>query len=116
MLVYFDVVNLCTNITHELGIEAIYSWLSKYPDLMHKRFSKEFILESIKTILKNNNFFFNETMHNQVRGTARGGAKFAPTYATLALAYPEEELYCEIEILYLEKNLQFLLGKTGKGF
>ena len=62
LLVSFDVVNLYTNIPHELGIEAITSWQSKYPELIHKRFSKEFILESIKTILENNNFFFNETM------------------------------------------------------
>ena len=43
LLVSFDVVNLYTNIPHELGIEAINSWLSKYPELIHKRFSKEFI-------------------------------------------------------------------------
>ena len=36
LLVSVDVVNLYTNITQELGIEAINSWLSKYPDLIHK--------------------------------------------------------------------------------
>ena len=82
LLVSFDVVNLYINI--------INSWLSKYPDLIHKRFSKEFILESTKTILENNSFFFIETMYTQVRGTAMG-TKFAPTYATLVLAYPEEK-------------------------
>lgn len=96
LLVSFDVVNLYTNISHDLGLEAIKSWLSKYPELIHKRFSKDFICESIKFILENNNFFFNDAMYTQVRGTAMG-TKFAPTYATLVLGYLEEKLYSEIE-------------------
>ena len=96
LLVSFDVVNFYTNITHELGIEAIKSWLSKSPDLIHKRFSKQFVLESIKMILENNNFF-NETMYTQVRGTAMR-TKFAPTFVTLVLAYLKEKLYSEIEL------------------
>ena len=114
LLVSFDVVNLYTNITHELGIEAINSWLSKYPDLIHKRFSKEFILESIKTILENNNFFFNETMYTQVRGTAMG-TKFAPTYATLVLAYLEEKLYSEIETKF-GKEFAIFIKENWKRF
>ena len=52
-LVSFDIVSLYTNISHDLGIEAINSWLTKYPELMHERFSKEFILESsLKLYLK----------------------------------------------------------------
>ena len=114
LLVSFDVVNLLTNITHELGIEAINSWLSKYPYLIHKRFSKEFILESIKTILENNNFFFNETMYTQVRGTAMG-TKFAPTYATLVLAYLEEKLYSEIETKF-GKEFAIFIKENWKRF
>ena len=56
-----------------------------------------FILESIKIILENNNFDFNDKMYTQVRGTAMG-TKFAPTYATLVLAYLEEKLYVQTEI------------------
>ena len=52
LLVSFVVVNLYTNISHDLGIKAINSWLTKYPELIHERFSKEFILESIKLYLK----------------------------------------------------------------
>ena len=51
-LVSFVAVNLYTNISHDLGIKAINSWLTKYPELIHERFSKEFILESIKLYLK----------------------------------------------------------------
>ena len=114
LLVSFDVVNLYTKIPHELGIEAINSWLSKYPELIHKRFSKEFILESIKTILENNNFFFNETMYTQVRGTAMG-TKFAPTYSTLVLAYLEEKLYNEIEIKF-GKEFAIFIKENWKRF
>ena len=106
LLVSFDVVNFYTNITHELGIEAIKSWLSKYPDLIHKRFSKQFVLESIKMILENNNFF-NETMYTQVRGTAMR-TKFAPTFVTLVLAYLEEKLYSEIELKIGEEFAIFI--------
>ena len=110
LLVSFDVVSLYTNISHELGIKAIDNWLTKYPNLIHKRFSKDFILESIKTILENNNFLFNDVMYNQVRGTAMG-TKFAPTYATLVLAYLEEILYTKVPMtfdqefaLYIKEN------------
>ena len=114
LLVPFDVVNICTNITHELGIEAINSWLSKYPDLIHKIFSKEFLLESIKTILENNYFFFNKTMYTQVRGTAMRKI-FAPTYATLVLAYLEEKLHSKIEIKFV-KEFAIFIKENWKSF
>ena len=110
LLVSFDVVSLYTNISHDLGLNAIRNWLTKYPNLIHKRFSKELILESIKTILENNNFYFNDVMFNQVRGTAMG-TRFASTYVTLVLAYLEEILYSKVEkefdqefALYVKEN------------
>ena len=33
LLVSFDIVSLYTNISHDLGIKAINSWLTKYPEL-----------------------------------------------------------------------------------
>ena len=91
ILVSFDVTRLYTNISHELGLEAIKFWLEKHPNLIHKRFTKNFIIEGIKTILENNNFMFDGCSYNQVRGAAMG-TKFAPTYATL-----EEKLYTHLE-------------------
>ena len=88
-------------------IKAITSWLTKYPELIHERFSKEFILESIKIILENNNFYFNDKMYTQVRGTAMG-TKFAPTYATLVLAYLEEKLYVQTEIKYGKEFARYI--------
>ena len=107
LLVSFDIVSLYTNISHDLGIEAINNWLTKYPELIHERFSKEFILESIKIILENNNFYFNDKMYTQVRGTAMG-TKFAPTYATLVLAYLEEKLYVQTEIKYGKEFARYI--------
>ena len=95
-LVSFDVTSLYTNISHDLGLEAIQFWLEKHPELIHKRFTKEFIMEGIKTIIENNNFMFDGCFYNQIRGTAMG-TKFAPTYATLVLAYLEEKLYTRLE-------------------
>ena len=58
-LVKFDVKNLYTSITHDYGLEAISFWIDKHPDSLHSRFSKGFVMESIKIILENNNCTFN---------------------------------------------------------
>ena len=58
-------------------------------------------------MLENNNFYFNDKMYTQVRGTAMG-TKFAPTYATLVLAYLEEKLYVETEIKYGKEFARYI--------
>ena len=79
-----------TNIFHDLDMKAIERWLTKYPELMHKRFSKELLLETIKSYLKRIiSISMTTCMYNQVPGNAMA-TKFAPTYATLVLAYLEE--------------------------
>ena len=40
-----DVTNMYTNIDNELGKEPIVYWLEKYPELIPRGISKEFILE-----------------------------------------------------------------------
>ena len=92
LIASFDVESLHTNIPHELGIEAINYWLDRYPQEIQNRLSKEFILEGIELILKNNSFYFDGTFYRQIKGTAMG-TKFAPTYATLSIAYLEVKLY-----------------------
>ena len=84
-----DITSLYTSITHELGIEAISYWLTKRQDLIPERFSKEFIIESLNLILKNNNFIFDDQLYNQKEGTAMGN-KAAPPYACLVMGYLEE--------------------------
>ena len=77
ILVTFDVENLYSNIPHDLGLEAIDFWINKYPDELPNRISKKFIINSIKLILENNSFCFNDTYFLQTKGTAMG-TKFAP--------------------------------------
>lgn len=96
ILVSFDVVNLYSNIPHDLGIEAISFWLNKYPKELPNRISKEFVLDGIRLILENNSFCFNDSYFLQTKGTAMG-TKFAPIYATLVLAYLQEKLYEQVE-------------------
>ena len=95
LLVSFDVINLYTNISHSLGKEAIAFWLNKYPELIHRRFNKEFIIKGIEIILENNNFLFNDQYYNQKKGTAMG-TKVAPTYANLVLGYLEQKLLMDL--------------------
>lgn len=93
-LVSFDIVNLYSNIAHDLGIRAIDYWLEKYPEELESRFSKQFILEGMELILKNNTFYFNGDFYRQNKGTAMG-TKFAPVYATLVVGFLEVALYNE---------------------
>ncbi|XP_062579154.1 uncharacterized protein LOC134241086 [Saccostrea cucullata] len=92
LLVSFDVTSLYTNITHELGIEAIKYWLDKYPEEIDDRFPANFILEGLRIVLENNNFQFDDENYLQIKGTAMG-TKVAPTYACLVMGFLEEKLY-----------------------
>ena len=64
LLVGFDVVNLYTNIPHAFGLEALNYWLENYPECLHARFNKEFVLECAKFILQNDNIKFNNEFYN----------------------------------------------------
>jgi len=92
VLVTFDVKSLYTSIPHEYGIEALTYWVDNFPNDLHRRFSKEFVVESARFILENNNFIFDDEFYTQISGTAMGTI-FAPTYATLTMGYLELKLY-----------------------
>ena len=92
LLVSFDVESLYSNISHDLGLEALEFWINKFQDRIPERFSKDFILDSMKFILENNTFQFNDDFFKQIRGTAMG-TRVAPIYATLTIGYLEEKLY-----------------------
>ena len=96
LLVTYDVNSLCTNIPHDAGIEGIIFWLEKHYNIIDSRFTKDFIIDSVRFILTNNSFCFNHEFYLQIRGTAMG-TKMAPTYATLFMGYLEMKLYSEIE-------------------
>ena len=95
ILASFDVESLYSNIPHDLGLDAIKFWLQKHPEDRHRRFTDNFILDSIEFILQNNTFYFNGEHYRQRKGTAMG-TKFAPVYATLVIGYLEETLYRKV--------------------
>ena len=64
----------------------------KLPESLHPRFTKEFVLESVKFILENNNLNFDNEYFNQIKGTAMGTI-FAPTYANLTMRFFELTFY-----------------------
>ena len=92
LIVTFNVTNLYCNIPYELGKQAITFWIDKYPDTLHPRCNKKFIIEGIEIILNNKSFQFNNINYIHTLGTAMG-TKMVPIYATLILAYLEENLY-----------------------
>ena len=105
-LVSFDVKSLYTSIPHELGVTAIKYWLNKHPELLHQRFNKDFVIEALLFVLKNNNFLFNNEYFHQLTGTAMGTI-VAPTYATLVMAYIEMKMYelCELKYGKITKDI-----------
>ena len=98
-LISCDVVNMYVNINTELGLRAISYWLNTFPELLHHRFTPEFILEGLELVLKNSNFQFNGDNYTLVKGTATG-TTVAPTYATLVMAYLEIDLYTNIRVTF----------------
>ena len=76
----------------EYGLEAIEYWLDKFPESLHPRFPKEFVLESVKFIYENNNLNFDNEYFNQIKGTAMGTI-FTPTFANLTMGFFELTFY-----------------------
>ena len=91
-LLTFDVVSLYTNIPPDLGLKAVEFWLDIAHTYINARFSKQFILNSLKIILERNVFYFNGRNYIQLKG-ATMDTKVAPTYATLVLGYLENIMY-----------------------
>ena len=105
-LITFDVVNLYTNIPHDLGIKAIEFWLQNCE--LERQFDKDFILNGLKLILEGNVFYFDGKYYVQKKGTAMG-TKMAPTYATLVLGYLENILYDKVGVKYGNEVKEYLI-------
>ena len=67
ILASFDGISLYTNILHAHGLEALSYWINKHPGNLYERFSKQFVLESGRLILENNNCKFNDEFFVQMR-------------------------------------------------
>lgn len=107
LLVTYDVESLYTNITHQLGKQAIAYWFEICKDIIPARFSMNLIIEAVDIILKNNTFQFNKTAWIQVSGTAMGTI-MAPVYSTLALGFLEEKLYAHVDENYGPAHGEYL--------
>ena len=104
-----DVVNLYTNITHELGITALKYWINKLRHLIPARFTTNFIIDAASFVLRNNNFCFDRKMYAQIIGTAIG-TKFAPPYACLAMGYLQQtKLYPELHCHSDQRIVDFII-------
>ena len=84
-----DISSLYILIPTELGVEAISYWLHKKRELIPQRFTNDFIMESLKSVLKNNKVLFNDHMYLELLGTAMS-TKCAPPYAYLTVHYLEK--------------------------
>ena len=59
-----DIESLYTSIAIDQGIEAIDYWITRKRNLIPEGLTKVFIIDSIKFILKNNNFLFDSKRFN----------------------------------------------------
>ena len=80
------------NISESLGVKAITHFLTNNPELLHPRFSLEFVLDAIKIVLNNNVSFFDGHYQRQIHGCAMGSHD-SPPYSSLAVGYIESVSY-----------------------
>ena len=72
LIVTCDVKNMYNNIHQSLGLEAVNFWFKKHPELLHKRFTANFVIEALKLVLNNSQFMFNDECFSLKTGTATG--------------------------------------------
>jgi hypothetical protein len=99
VLISMDVKSMYMNISEKLGIKAIQYFVTEKPELLHSRFSLDFLIDAILLVLKHNVSFFDGTYRRQVHGCAMGSHK-SPDYSSLAVAYLEKTLYQRSEYLH----------------
>ena len=83
-----DATRILSEVLPKVATDVLDKTVREYVNEL-KRFTKQFILESIKFVLTNNNFFFDGICYHQEDGTAMG-SKMAPPYANLSIGYLEE--------------------------
>lgn len=99
-----DVISLYSNIPHAKGLWAVS--LSLENDTQLPNTEKQFILDSIKYILKHNLFNFNNDLYLQTCETAMG-MRFAPSFTNVYMGHFEtshimtDQLWRENIIIYM---------------
>ena len=100
-LVSWDIKSLYTNIRHDLFHDAISYWIDRLRNELPllSRFSKEFVLEGLRIILKFNYFYFNGKYIHQIKGTAMG-TTFAVVGSNLVIGFLEVKMFVKLPDLY----------------
>ena len=114
IVVVADIEDMYNNLKLPLGTRSTSNWLDRFPELLHYRFSKEFVIEGLKLILSNANFQFNGQFYTLKEGTVTG-TTVSPTYATLTIAYLELNLYSKVREKYGE-NIEKYVRANWKRF
>ena len=99
IFVVADVEDMYNSLKLPLGIKSIKDWLNTFPELLHHRFSEDFVIDGLKLVLGNANFQFNGKYYTLKKGTVTG-TTVSPTYATLAMAFLEKSLYLKVREKY----------------
>ena len=99
IIVTADVTDMYNNLKLPLGIRSVNYWLNLFPELLHHRFSEEFVIEALTLVLSNANFQFNGKFYHLKNGTVTG-TTVSPTYATLTMAFLELSLYQKVQETY----------------
>lgn len=86
ILVTLDIESLYSNIPHDIGIEYLRNYLSKFTTFSQEKINMICSLTSL--VLTNNFFHFDGKIFHQTKGVAMG-AKLAPAFANLVLAWWE---------------------------
>lgn len=103
-----DINSLYTNINSTLGLQAVQTVFSRYPD--RSRPDQE-ILQLLSLCLNNNDFNFNNQQYLQVSGTAMGH-RYAPSYANIYMSEWEREALpkCTHQPLFFFRFLDDIIG------
>ena len=83
-----DITALYTNISTDSGSKAIDHYITLYPNLLPKRFTKKFVIEAFQFCQNNLYFQFKDTVYRQKDGTGMGKI-YAPSLADIKQGYDE---------------------------
>ena len=107
ILITVDVVSMYPSIKKDLGLKALRHFCDKYPELLHDRFTVDFIIEGMIIILDDNLCQFDDKFYTQISGTCTG-TTVAPTYATLTMAYLEFLLMDKLINIYSPNVVDYI--------
>ena len=107
VLVTMDISAMYMNISKSLGLKAITHFITEHPELLHPRFTLNFILEAIEIVLDNNVSYFDGHYRRQTHGCAMGSHD-SPPYASLAVGYVEKETYERLNSMHGETMANYV--------